>query len=199
MTSYASERRQYERLHLTEPLDAWFGDYLVRLIDVSTDGALIESEDDIAVGSRGLLRFFWDGEDIELVAEIARANEIRSGVQFVEECPSLRALIARSSEAVSRAIEANARGERADNLLADETLTAAWSVQGSGFVIWTYRDGAWKARRSLLADQPEDGFTVSASEPDEQVELLCRTYELGDGETRRMTQLLAAMSVGDGN
>ena len=47
----------------------------------------------------------------------------------------------------------------------------------------------------MLPDQPENGFTVSAAEPDDQVELLCQTYESGDEESRRLTRLLAELSA----
>jgi hypothetical protein len=53
----SDERRHYQRLALVEPLDGWFGDFAIRLIDVSAAGALIELADDIpanADGERGV-------------------------------------------------------------------------------------------------------------------------------------------------
>jgi hypothetical protein len=96
-----------------------------------------------------------------------------------------------------RAQEANAAGDRARNVIrGDATLTAASEIAPSAFFV-SYRLGpaGWKRRRSLLPDQPEDGFTVRASMPQEDVDLLCETYEAGDAESRRLTRLMAQLSV----
>jgi hypothetical protein len=62
-------------------------------------------------------------------------------------------------------------------------------------VTWTLEEKGWKKRPSLLPDQPDNGFTLAASEPEEQVALLRKTYENGDTEQRRLTRLLAELSV----
>ena len=46
-----------------------------------------------------------------------------------------------------------------------------------------------------IHDQPENGFTVAANESEEQIQMLCRTYESGDAESRRMTRMIAELSV----
>ena len=63
------------------------------------------------------------------------------------------------------------------------------------FVTYTVRDGVWTRRASLLPEQPPNGFTISQSEPHDHVELLCRTFESGGPETRRLTRLFAELSV----
>ena len=190
------ERRAYQRLTLTEPLDGWFGDFSVRLVDVSASGAQIEHDEPIPDDARGLLRFYWRGQEVEILAATARSIQTnRSGVQFLEENETLRALIAMSAADILRALEANARGDRAANAIGDETLTSAWQRPIAGFVSWVYDGGSWSARPSRHADQPENGFTISAAEDDDQVEMLRRTYETGDSEARRLTRMLAELSV----
>lgn len=191
----SDERRQFQRLSLTEPLDGWFGDFAIRLIDVSATGALIESDEPIPDDSRALLRFWWRGNEIELTAETARADGSRRGLAFVEENALLCELIADSATELLRAWNANANGNREANLVGDQTFTAAMHRHTSGYVTWTFCADGWKSRPSLLPDQPPDGFTISAAEPDEQVEMLRRTYESGDAEARRLTRLLAEISV----
>ena len=190
------DRRAYQRLTLTEPLDGWFGDFTVRLVDVSASGAQIEHEDPIPGDARGLLRFSWRGEDVEILASTARIIENnRCGLHFLEENETLRALIATSAAGLLRALEANARGDRGANVVGDETLTSAWHRPIAGYVAWTFDDGAWRASPSRSSGQPENGFTIAASEADDQVELLRRTYESGDAEARRLTRMLAELSV----
>ncbi|HEX9164041.1 MAG TPA: PilZ domain-containing protein [Thermoanaerobaculia bacterium] len=193
----SQERREYQRLTLTKPLDGTFGDQAVRVVDVSATGALIESDVDIPVGSRALLRFSWRGNAVELNSEIVRIEHSRAGVHFSGDSERLRKLIAESAEEVLRAQMANLEGERERNVIAgEETLTTASAgLRAAGFVTWSFKDGKWRSRRSLLPDQPPDGFTVAGHESEEQVELLRSTYESGDEESRRITRLLAELSV----
>ncbi len=98
---------------------------------------------------------------------------------------------------IRRAQEANAAGDRVRNIIdVDATLTAASELQPTDtFLTFHFSESGWKRRRSLLPDQPEDGFTVRASVPPEEIEVLCRTYEQGDDESRRLTRLMAGLSV----
>ncbi|MDQ3281498.1 MAG: PilZ domain-containing protein [Acidobacteriota bacterium] len=191
------ERRIYQRLTLVEPLDAWFGDFGVRLIDVSVSGALVESieREDIPMDARALLRFYWRGEQVEVLSEIARTTATRCGLRFLEENETLCALIAGSAQEMLRALEANARGDRDGNFVGDETLTSAWRRPASGFVCWMLTTTGWSSTPCTKGEQPANGFTIAAAEPDEQIELLCRTYENGDTEARRLTRMLAELSV----
>lgn len=191
----SDERRQFQRLALTQPLDAWFGDYSVRLIDVSATGAQIEHDEPLPDDARALLRFWWRGQELEVMAETARTDEVRSGLRFTEENELLYGLLAESAKEMLLALEANARGDREANVIGDETITSAWRQPATGFIRWIFSAAGWKKERSLLPDQPADGFTIAAGEPDDQVQLLCRTYEVGDTEARRLTRMLAELSV----
>lgn len=191
------ERRAYTRLTLTQPLDGWFGDFAVRLVDVSASGAQIEHDEPIPDDARALLRFWFRRREVEILAETARIiQEDRSGLRFLEESDVLRSLITESAAEVLRAFEANASGDRAANVIGDETLTSAWSRPIRGFVCWIYEEGRWRGEPSAEPHQPENGFTIAASEADEEVEMLRRTYESGDEESRKLTRILAEMSVG---
>ncbi len=190
------ERRHFQRLNLIEPIDGWFGDYSVRLVNVSATGALIASEERIPDDARALLRFFWRGKEIELLAETARRVDAQTGLAFLDESETLCSLIADSARELLRAQEANALGLRDANVIGDQTLTAASAgAKLAGYVTWTLSEDGWKSRRSLLPDQPPDGFTVAAGEAEDQVALLCRTYESGNAESRSLTRMFAELSV----
>lgn len=191
----SDERRGFQRLNLVRPLDGWFGDFAVQLVEVSASGALMEAEDPIPLESRALLRFWWNNAEIEIVAETVRHDAGRTAVSFVDTHATLMDLIADSARELLRAQEANAAGERALNVIGDQTLTAASEFQGHGYVTWVLKPDGWKHHASFVPDQPSDGFTIAASEPPEQVEILCRTYESGDTEARRLTRMLAEISV----
>lgn len=191
----SDERRQFQRLSLTEPLDGWFGDFAVRIIDVSATGALIESDEEIPEDARALLRFYWRNHEVEITGQTARADGIRYGLAFTEESPVLSGLIAESATELLFAFEANASGDRAANVVGDQTFTAAMHRHTSGFVTWILSGEGWKMKPSLLPDQPPNGFTISAGTSEDEVEMLRRTYESGDTEARRLTRMLAELSV----
>jgi len=180
------------RLNITRPLDGWFGDFPVLVVEVSAERARIVHDDEIPSGSRGLLRFSWRGEELELTAEMTEDT-----ARIVERSALLARLIAESEDELARAQEANASGDRARNVVGEETLTAAsaGAQAAIGFLQFRLTPKGWKSVRALLPDQPEDGFTVSAKETQEQIELLCRTYESGDAEARLMTRAIAQASI----
>lgn len=191
----SDERRLYQRLTLLEPLDGWFGDFAISLIDVSATGAQIEHEEPIPTDSRALLRFYWRGEEVEVLAETARTDEHRAGLHFLEENDTLCRLIADSATEMLVALEANARGDRDANAIGEETITGAWRRPATGFVRWTFDGHGWQSAQAATPAQPAEGFTIAAGESEEQVALLCRTYESGDAEARRLTRMLAELSV----
>jgi PilZ domain. len=194
----SDERRKYQRLNLTEPIDGRFDLLPVQVLDVSATGALLLHDGVIAEGARGLLKFPWRGEEIVVVSQVARSDEGRSGLEFVADSEPLRQALSASVLEMLRAQEANAEGDRARNVIdGDETITAAAGMQSVNvFVSYRLTEDGWKKRTMLLPEQPEDGFTVAASVPDDEITTLCRTYEAGDTEARRLTRLLAELSVG---
>ena len=164
---------------MSDELDGWFGDYAVRLSNVSATGALVQCDEEIPAGARALLRFFRRGAELELLAEFTG-----SALTFLED--TLELLLAR---------EANALGNRDQNVYGDQTLTAASSRDSSTFVTWILGANGWRSHPSLVADQPANGFTVYATEPEDQVALLRSTYENGDAEAQRLTRVFAEMSL----
>ncbi|HEX9407048.1 MAG TPA: PilZ domain-containing protein [Thermoanaerobaculia bacterium] len=191
------ERREFQRLNLTKPLDGWFGDFSVLVVEISATGAKLVHDEPIPMGSRGLLRFTWRGRELEILSQVTRSEGARSGVHFLQFSDDLRTLVTESANEVLRAQQANAEGDRKRNVVGDETLTAASAGARalSGFLQYHLTGKGWKCHRALLPDQPDDGFTVSANESQEQIDLLCRTYESGDEEAKRMTRMIAQLSV----
>jgi hypothetical protein len=186
-----------ERLHLTKPIDGWFGDFLVTLIEVHAGGATALHGDVIPDGARALLRFPWRGAELEVTAEISGGSDGRSTLRFVEDSVELQEAINASGDELLRAQEANLRGEREKNVVGEETLTAASLGARAlrSYIVFRLTPDGWQQTRSLLPDQPEDGFAVSADEPQEQIDMLCRTYESGDAETQKMMRSIAELST----
>jgi hypothetical protein len=64
-----------------------------------------------------------------------------------------------------------------------------------GFVRYAKKKDRWTRVWTLDPSQPEEGFTVSANESADQIELLCKLYRDGDRQTRDMIRLLSATSL----
>lgn len=182
----SEERRAYQRLELTQPVGGAFGGVALRIVEVSARGVLALTDEPLPPGARGVIRFRWRDEDVEAGAAVVWCEEGRVGFRLDEIPPVLRALLEASVTALLRAQEA---AEHAPIVEVDELHHA------DVFYTYTFDEGAWSRRTSLLPDQPPNGFTIAPSEPAANVELLCRTFERGDAETRRLTRLFAELSV----
>lgn len=146
-----------------------------------------------------------------------------SGLLFIEPGASRDLLKRMIAVHIGRALDeqkANARGEipvSVQNMpiFRDHTLTANRSeaaraigvndqrpaariARESGFICCHLDQNRWKMTRTSRSDQPENGFTVSASEDLEQVEQLCETYRKGDESAREFIRLLARLSISEG-
>lgn len=199
------ERRKYGRIRLDEPLRARYGEMPVRVMELSVRGFLIGHEGRVAPGTTHHLAMQWDGSPIELECSIARSTLHRlsktaaeqsiyhSGLRIVrvenDDFDKLRNLI---GERVIRALEeqkANARGI--------PPLAAYMYQPGKGEL---YRrcelvNGQWRKTETTHSTQPMNGFTVSADVDAFHVDMLCDTWEHTTAEGRRLTQLLAELSI----
>jgi hypothetical protein len=56
-------------------------------------------------------------------------------------------------------------------------------------------NGTWRRSETTDPTQPQNGFTISAEVDPMQVEMLCGTWLVLDAEGRRLTQMLAQLSI----
>ena len=148
------------------------------------------------------------------------ATVFQSGLQFLEFLgdaqPALKDMVATY---VARSLAeqvANARGigpvtERhmpvfrsgvmtasglADDSSSKRLIPDADIVLDRGYIRCTWvGHRRWEKKWTRVATQPEDGFTVLASEPPDHIEQLCETYQSARPEDRRLIQLMARMSI----
>lgn len=191
----SEEHPAFRRLTLTEPLNGWFGDFAVRLVTVGERHAEIEHDDPLPEDACALLRFYWRGHEVEVMATTRPSSAGNRTEVELEPDAFLTSQIQQSATDVGRAFEANLRGDRDANVVGDETVTAASRILSTGFVRWTLTEDGWHSQPASTPDQPDNGFTIAAGQRAGEVAILRRTYEEGDDAARALTRCLAAMSL----
>lgn len=204
----ASDRREFQRLRLGKPILALLQDQNALILDVGIGGALVEHYGATGRGQRFRLLFRWKAEDVEFVCEVRRTAVVRgsgdtavshTGMQLVEAVGEsearLQDMMATFVGRVLAAQKMNASGggESSDATLAQ--LGAARRARSRGYLMYRYLAGKWSCDATDLPQQPEHGFTVAAYEDEEELETLCRAWEIADEEGRRLIRLVAELSA----
>lgn len=205
MLDRSTERRRYGRIRLDEPLPGTLDAFRVRIIEIAVAGFRIAHETRFAPAQFYDLVIDWHGRVIRLRCSIVRTTLWRlaknlgersiyhSGLRIVEAYDDglavLRELMA---ERIIRAIDeqkANARGI---------PPLAAYMYQPEKGELYRRCElvaGTWRKTETIRPTQPANGFTVSADVDPAHVDLLCETWEKTTDEGRRLTRLLAELSV----
>lgn len=168
-------------------------------------GFLAAHEGRIAPGETRRLLVHADGANLSLTCTVTRATLWRlaktmgeqsiyhSGLRITDMSPdSLKLLRDVIAERVLRALDeqrANARGI--------PPLAAYMYQPGKGelFRRCEFINGVWRKTETIRSNQPANGFTVSAEVDPQHVDMLCQTWEATTAEGRRLTQLLAELSI----
>lgn len=195
------DRRRFGRITFDEPIPARLAETRVQILDVSLNGARVISETRFAPNSRAPLKFDWDGKRVEAAAAVIRCtlferNRYQTGLRFEEmvdaSFSAVREIIATH---VFRALEeqkANAYGLPPVGPFIDV------DAKSSHYRRCELIDGRWRRTHTEDASQPAEGFTISADVPHRYIDLLCETYQKADSEGRRLTKILAQLSVTKG-
>jgi hypothetical protein len=201
-----TERRKYQRVMMARPLPGRLGEARVYVIDVSLIGLRIAHQGSAPpAGSPCRLEFEWEGRLIELECEVRRnalhklarnASEksiYHAGLSITgaigDSDAALRQMVA---AIVARALDeqkANARGVPA------EAAQCFQTGKGTDYVRCELVDGTWRRTETNRAEQPQDGFTVSAAESREHVEMLCDTFVNADDDGRQLIRMMAELSI----
>ncbi len=199
-------------MKLAKPLMAMVDGQNALILDIGVTGAFVEHHGEAPMGSRYNLTFRWHGEDVEFVCQVIHTEIVRKGLAGVS-CVShtgvnfeksignselrLQDMMATFVGRILAAQKANASGttDGADGEVILARLGEARRTRTGGFATYRFLSGKWQRKVSNSPHQPTDGFTVAAYEDEDDLEELCRAYEVADAEGRRMIQLAAELSV----
>ena len=200
------ERRRYQRVTLVRALSARIGSSRVFIVDASLNGLRIAHQGTLPpIGQECVLTFEWEGHPLELRCRVTRSTlyklaKVKSEKSvyhaglLIEEArgDSQKALRLMVSDVVARALDeqkANARGVPAKAAQIFQT------GKGSEFLRFELVNGAWRRTTTTRPEQPTNGFTISAEEDRQNVELLCQTFEKADAAGRQLIRVMAELSI----
>lgn len=206
VSSEAQERRKYERVKMLQPLPGRVGKSRVFLLEIGISGIhLIHQGVLPRAGGTFSIEFEWEHHRLEFECEVihndlqklAKSENEKStysaGAHFIaakgDSAVVLRQIVIHHVERALDEQRANARGIPAKAAHAFQTGKA------KEFLRCQLVNGEWRKSTSTRFDQPENGFTVSADEEREQVDMLCSSYENGDASTRQMIRMMAEASL----
>jgi hypothetical protein len=198
MSGKGEERRRYGRIHLAEKFPATVDGIPVHVVEISVTGARLMHEQRFPRAATHNLRIDWHGKIVRLQCEavrsmLARPGEYQSGVHFVNTGSAsdrlVRELIA---DHVTRALNEQIANARGVPPLDGYTYQVG---KGNRFRKCEFIGGTWKKSETGIEDQPVSGFTISAEIDPGHVQMLCQTWLACDEEGRRLTQILAQLSI----
>jgi hypothetical protein len=178
----------------------------VYIIDISLNGVRIAHQGTLPPpGRECALAFEWDSHPIELRCEVTRnvleklaksaaeKSIYHAGLSIIDaDAFSRRELRRMIGALVARALDeqkANARGVPA------EAAQCFQTGKGTEFLRFELINGAWRRTATTRPDQPAHGFTISAEESREHVEMLCHTFQNADEPGRQLIKMMAELSI----
>ena len=199
------DRRRFGRIDLEEPLPALIGDVRGDIVEVSVVGFRILHEVRFPPSEGREIRFSWNGRELRFGCHIVRSTLFRlakapgekslfqSGVRIDESIGEseavLRELIAHRVTQALEEQKANAHG-------LPPTGSYTYQVgKGDRYRRYELTEGRWRKFDSNRPEQPGEGFTISADVDPQHVDMLCTTYEKTTAEGRRLTRMLAELSI----
>jgi hypothetical protein len=200
------DRRQFGRVTPVQRIRGSVGAVPVYVLDLSLAGVRVAHQEPLPdVGGTSVLTFEWEGRTYSGPCEVRRTKLEKAarskfdkalyhtGLFLMTTDPESHRLLREIVQtSVIRALDeqkANAHGIPA---------TAALSYQtgaGDDYLRCEMRQQAWVKTGTRDPRQPEHGFTISSAESPSKVAMLCRAYELGDHDGRRLIRTFAALSI----
>jgi hypothetical protein len=207
MAEKIEERRRIQRVRTAQVLMGRIGAKRVAVIDLSLRGARVAHEDAIGrITDTCLLEIEWDGHRISLRCQIRRTQIQKtaapgatrtlyhSGLVIVEAIEDSSAALRHFIEyQVMRALDeqkANAHG-------IPSIAPLTWPLRPpSALVRHELTDSGWHVTVTSEAQQPDDGFTVSADHSNREIQLLRAAFERGGASgTRELIRRFAQLSI----
>lgn len=194
-------KRQFERIHFDDPLPARLSGQPVKILDLAVGGVRLLAGSRVKPASEHDLELEWTGKPIRLQCIVTRCTLQTLGAVGTFEIGMRISQAVPDSDRIVHELIAHfvmrALAEQAANWNGIPPTGPYVYVEGKGA---HYRrceliDDSWRVTNTTRPEQPLRGFTVSAEVPPRYLGMLCDTYQKADEEGRRLTRILAELSI----
>lgn len=200
------ERRQFGRVTPVERIRGTVGNVVIYVLDLSLSGLRIAHQESLPkVGEICGVTFVWQGRRVAMRCEVRRTIVAKAARTLLEKTLYHTGLAIVSRDDVAEAtlreiIEAavtRALDEQKANANGIPAIAAQSFQTGRSNELLRCELGSrgWSKTRTTDSAQPRNGFTVSSEEEPSKVEMLCRAYESGDAEGRKLIRTFASLSI----
>lgn len=196
------ERRKKKRIQLTRGMIARFGTTAALILDITDSGARIEHFVRLEVGRRARFRLIWREKTVEVEATVVccRVQRFAGDEQgtVYESGLCFREYIGHAAEILRDLVGAHVAqflAEHLANARGIEPASLRTASVDRGYIRCTLIGSRWEKKWIGKPEQPEDGFTVLASEPVENIDCLCEQYQNSTAHDRELIRQLARVSV----
>ncbi len=198
-------KRRFERIHFENPIAGHLNESPVRVLDLALGGARVLAHSRFTPGAAQQLRIEWDKRQILLNCTITRCV-LQTLAQSANE-KSVYDVGLRITETIGDAHIVMREMIAHFVLKALEEQKANWDgippvgpyvhLEGKSdnYKRCEFINGEWKISPTRRPEQPLTGFTISAEVAPHYVDMLCKTYQMTDDEGRRLTRILAELSI----
>lgn len=198
-------KREFERVHFEHPIPARLSGQPVALLDLAIGGGRLLGTTRVPPASNHDLDIDWGGETIRLKCSVTRCviqafaakkdekSTYEIGVRIVETVGDAdRKLHHLIAEFVLKAIE-----EQRANWNGIPPVGPYVHIEGKGarYRRCQFFNDEWQIAETTQPAQPLNGFTVSAEVSPRYLKMLCQTWEKADHEGKRLTRILAELSI----
>jgi hypothetical protein len=200
----SAERREFQRLHLDPPVPGTLGTTAVSILEVGVIGARVHHAEPLDEQAAEL-RFSFESDEIGLRCELVRTTTgadakypdsgYESGLRFVAAIDGSGDVLRRMlATLVSKELE---RRPPQLPLYTGQPIDGDKTVRGTQarYVCYRFENNIWSRRAVFLPEQPPVGFTVARDVDHDEMERLCRVFQVSDDEGRRLIRLFAELSI----
>lgn len=197
-TNPASFQRQSPRVILRRPLEGRFDGENVLVVELGLGGAKFEHPQRVDIGRHG--RFLCG--DFAATAKVRHSVLLpaRNGVVYHVGI-SFDALTAEQKELLMQLLIGEAQ-EQVAEWEANLSGTLAWQPQPArrsavalGFLSLHLNNQGWRRSATSDPNQPLDGVTVPGDTSEDEIAILCETFEKGDLSTRELLRRMATVTI----
>ena len=197
MTIATAAQRQTPRVILRDPIEATLDGMRVLIVELGPGGAKIEHSQRLDLQRRGRLAC----ASFDLHAQVRHSVVLPAREGVVYHSGLLFHAVTSSQREVLMAMLVQEAQRQVTDWEANLTGQVKWhpetarSVVAHRFICLQLTNAGWNRFATSDPNQPLDGVTVAGDTPEDELKVLCASYEQADEPARELLRRMAMVSI----